>query len=109
MILEKILAAKRAEVEAGKASLPPDELERTLRDALPVRDFAAALQRKAGDPIKLIAEFKRASPSKGIIRSDIAPEDVAAQYETAGAAAMSVLTDGPFFSGSLDDLLLHTG
>ena len=104
MILERILAAKRAEIEQRKASVSAAELERLVRDAPRSRDFAAAVARGAGDPIRLIAEFKRASPSRGTIRADLAPEDVARGYEAAGASAMSVLTDGPFFSGSLDDL-----
>lgn len=70
----------------------------------PTRDFASALARECGARINLIAEFKRASPSKGPICLDREPEDVAARYEAAGAAAVSVLTDEPFFSGTLDDL-----
>ena len=104
VILDKILATKRSEIEARKAATPAAELRQRARDACPTRDFASALARDRGDPIRLIAEFKRASPSRGAIRLDLAPEDVAAQYEAAGAAALSVLTDGPFFSGSLDDL-----
>lgn len=103
MILDTIVASKRVELARAKANTPLAELRRRLRDAPPARDFAAAVA-AAGGPCRLIAEFKRASPSKGIIRPDLTPADVARAYEAAGAAAISVLTDGPFFSGSLDDL-----
>jgi len=104
MILDRIVSAKRQEIRERKATMPPAVLEREARAAAPARDFASALARTEADPIRLIAEFKRASPSKGAIRGDLGPAEVARQYESAGAAAMSVLTDGPFFSGSLDDL-----
>ncbi len=104
MILERILEAKRAEIRERKASLPAGDLERAAGEAPPPRDFVGALRRVGGDPIRLIAEFKRASPSAGVIRDDIGPAEVARRYETAGAAAVSVLTDGRFFSGSLADL-----
>lgn len=104
MILDKILEAKRAEVAERKVARPMETLEELARTAPPVRDFAGALRRSGTEPIRLIAEFKRASPSRGLIRGDLDPADVARRYQEAGAAAMSVLTDGPFFSGSLDDL-----
>ena len=104
MILKRIVIAKREEIRERKASLPAETLERRIHEAAATRDFAGALRRKPGEPVKLIGEFKRASPSRGTIRDDLGPADVARQYEGAGAAAMSVLTDGPFFSGSLDDL-----
>jgi len=103
-ILERIVTAKRKEIEARKAAVPIWVISQQADAAPATKDFASALARGAGDPIRLIAEFKRASPSKGIIRDDLDPADVARFYEAAGASAMSVLTDGPFFSGSLGDL-----
>lgn len=103
-VLERILAEKRKEIEDRKAAVSLSDLLREVASAPPPMDFAAALTRCAGDPVRLIAEFKRASPSKGMIRGDLDPAAVARLYEEAGAAAMSVLTDGPFFSGTLADL-----
>lgn len=104
MILDRIVRAKRQETVERKALLPPSEIERQVETAPPTRDFASALARQGTQPVRLIAEFKRASPSKGPIRNDLSPAEVARRYEKAGAAAMSVLTDEPFFSGSLEDL-----
>jgi len=104
MILDDILASKRKELAERKAAVPEAELARRASAGPAALDFAAAIARKPTDPIRLIAEFKRASPSKGVIRADLAPADVARRYADAGAAAISVLTDGPFFSGSLEDL-----
>lgn len=92
-ILERILAAKRAEVEAGKKRAPTI----TLDGAPPVRDFVGALRAKRP---AVIAEIKRASPSKGLLRKDFSPAAIAKSYEKAGAACMSVLTDAEFFQGS---------
>jgi indole-3-glycerol phosphate synthase len=92
-ILERILAAKRAEVEAAKKRAPTI----TLDDAPPVRDFVGALRAKRP---AVIAEIKRASPSKGLLRKDFSPAAIAKSYERAGAACMSVLTDKEFFQGS---------
>jgi indole-3-glycerol phosphate synthase len=101
-ILDKIVATKRQEIERAKCAQPESELRAALADAPPVRDFFAAL---AGEgPIKLIAEVKKASPSAGIIRADFDPVAIAATYETHGAAGISVLTDVPYFQGSLEDL-----
>jgi indole-3-glycerol phosphate synthase len=92
--LEPILASTRAELERRRGqALPPRDGE--------VRDFIAALQ---GPGLALIAEHKRSSPSAGPIRDDLALEDVVAAYARGGAAALSVLTEGPSFGGSLDDL-----
>lgn len=101
-ILDKIVAAKRLEIEQAKAALPEAELRPRLKDAPPVRDFFAQLA-KAG-PIKLIAEVKKASPSKGVIRADFRPVEIAQTYEQHGASCLSVLTDVQFFQGSLDYL-----
>lgn len=91
-ILQKIVAHKRREVEARKAARPVVSLD----GAPPLRDFAAALR---GDTVRLIAEVKQASPSKGIIQSDFDPVSVARTYAENGAAAISVLTDEEFFKG----------
>lgn len=104
VILDKILTAKREEVARLKQERPVEQMADLARRVAPTRDFAAAIRRGADGAIRLIAEFKRASPSKGVIRPDLPPADVARQYAAGGASAMSVLTDGPFFSGRLDDL-----
>jgi indole-3-glycerol phosphate synthase len=101
-ILDEIVAAKRDEVEAAKQRRPERELRSAIAGAPPVRDFLAPLA--AGGPIKLIAEIKKASPSKGVIRADFQPLDIAQTYERNGAACLSVLTDQRFFHGSLDIL-----
>jgi indole-3-glycerol phosphate synthase len=100
-VLDEILAAKRAEV----AALAPRaaELERAAAAAPPARDFAGALRRSDGS-LAVIAEIKRRSPSKGELAPDLDPAVTAKAYEAGGAAALSVLTDGPYFGGSLDDL-----
>jgi indole-3-glycerol phosphate synthase len=101
-ILDKIVASKRREIEECKARQSVADLERALASAPPVRDFFAAL---AGPgPIRLIAEVKKASPSKGLIRADFDPVESALTYERHGAACISVLTDTPFFQGSLEHL-----
>jgi indole-3-glycerol phosphate synthase len=102
-VLREIVDHKRIEVDRAKSALPAAELERRRADAPPVRGFAAALA--ARGPLALIAEVKRASPSAGLIRSDIDPVVIAADYERFGAACLSVLTDQKFFQGSLDDLI----
>src|SRR5438445_2853813 len=101
-ILQTIVAAKRREIEQRRAARPERELERRLADAPPVRDFHAAL---AGGPgVRLIAEVKKASPSAGVLRADFDPVAIARTYAAAGAAAISVLTDAPFFQGELAHL-----
>ncbi|MBS0209106.1 MAG: indole-3-glycerol phosphate synthase TrpC [Planctomycetes bacterium] len=101
-ILDKIVASKREEIAAAKRSTPLAAVERQLADAPPVRNFFAALA--AGGPIRLIAEVKKASPSKGVIRADFKPVAIAREYAAHGASCISVLTDGPYFQGQLDDL-----
>ena len=101
-ILEKITDRKRKEVAIQRDRVPTAAIEGRLAVAPPVRDFFAALSEPEG--IQLIAEFKRKSPSAGDIRPGAAVQDVARGYEAAGAAALSILTDGWGFGGSLIDL-----
>lgn len=98
-ILDKIVATKRTEIERAKSAVPPAELRARVNDAPPVRDFLAPL--KPPGPIKLIAEVKQASPSKGVIRADFDPVAIAQTYEAHGASCLSVLTDESYFQGSL--------
>jgi indole-3-glycerol phosphate synthase len=102
-ILGKIVASKRREIEQRRGSVAERELERRLGEAGPVRDFRAALA--AGPGVRLIAEVKKASPSAGILRADFDPVAIARAYLAGGAAALSVLTDEPFFQGKLADLV----
>jgi indole-3-glycerol phosphate synthase len=101
-ILDRIVAGKRTEIQAAQAAVPAAQLRRALCTAPPVRDFFAALAGPA--PIRLIAEVKKASPSRGVIRADFEPVAIARTYERHGAACLSVLTDAPFFQGSLEYL-----
>src|ERR1035441_3009947 len=103
--LDKILATTRATVAAAKASVPVTELERLAALHQP-RGWAAALRRKAATGPSVIAEIKKASPSKGLIRADFDGSWLAQRYYAGGAAALSVLTDEPFFQGSLRNLEL---
>jgi indole-3-glycerol phosphate synthase len=100
-ILDKILAVKRDEIAAAKARRPLAEVEAAAAAAGPVRGLANALRRPAGEPVRVLAEIKRASPSAGAIRAGAEPAAIAAEYAEAGAAAISVLTDREFFDGDL--------
>jgi indole-3-glycerol phosphate synthase len=102
--LDEILAAKRAWVADCATRVSLAEYRARCRDLPPCRPFAAALRRPSGAAIRFIAEFKRHSPSRGDIRPDATPAEVARLYHAGGAAAISVLTDGPFFKGDLAHL-----
>lgn len=102
-ILEKIVWHKEKEVEQRRERLPLIELQQKVRDLPPTRDFIAALRQAKTQPA-LIAEVKKASPSKGVICENFDPVAIAQSYETGGAACISVLTDAEFFQGSFDYL-----
>jgi indole-3-glycerol phosphate synthase len=104
-ILEKILATKREEIAAAQSRTPLAEMRAQAEAAPAPRDFVGALRAKldAGRPA-VIAEIKKASPSKGVIRPDFRPADIAASYAQGGAACLSVLTDAQYFQGSADYL-----
>jgi len=97
MMLDRIVEVKREEVAAAKRQRPVAELQARAAEAPPVRNWAAALRQPGR--VSLIAEVKKASPSKGVLRADFDPVEIARTYEANGAAALSVLTDATFFQG----------
>src|SRR5215469_2886026 len=97
-VLDRILEARRAEVDHRKRVLPETALKYGVKAATPLRDFLAGLSR---DGLNVLAELKPASPSRGVIRDPFDPVELARSMESAGAAALSVLTEGEFFGGSL--------
>src|SRR5213596_1745130 len=101
-MIEELVESGRAGVEKRRAEVPLEELEGRLADRPEQRPFGEALVRPG---LSLIAEFKRRSPSAGEIRAGVTPAEIAQAYEQGGAAALSVLTDGPHFGGSIQDLV----
>jgi len=101
MILEQIVADSLGELEARKGSFPLEELKKRALQQTPPLDFASALR---GDGIRLITEVKKASPSKGVIRHNFNPVEIAQTYADNGASAISVLTETKYFQGSLNYL-----
>ncbi len=102
--LDEICASKRIEVAERRGLATVDDLDRLARDQSAPRGFRAALEAKARDGFALIAEIKKASPSKGLIRADFRPAEHAVAYQRGGAACLSVLTDAPYFQGHEDYL-----
>ena len=100
-VLDRILEARRAEVDHRKRVLPETALKYGVKAATPLRNFSAALE---SDGLSVIAELKPASPSRGVIRDPFDPVPLAQSLEFAGATALSVLTEGEFFRGSLKNL-----
>jgi indole-3-glycerol phosphate synthase len=100
-VLDRILEARRTEVEHRKKALPLTALKYGVKAATPLRDFSASLSKPG---LNVIAELKPASPSRGVIRDPFDPSELARSLESAGAAALSVLTEGEFFGGSLKNL-----
>jgi indole-3-glycerol phosphate synthase len=105
-ILARILQVKAQEISAAAGALPLAEIRARAADAGPVRDFAGAMRARvdAGQPA-VIAEIKKASPSRGLLRDPFVPAQIAASYQRHGAACLSVLTDRSFFQGAADDLV----
>jgi len=101
MFLDKIIAEKREELEQRQKTIPLPELEAVIKEKPSPLDMAAALR---GDSLCLIAEVKRASPSKGVLSPNLDPVRLAETYARCGAAAISVLTEGHYFGGSGEDL-----
>lgn len=100
-ILKKILARKSEEISERKPKMPEQELKHRADDCEPTRDFSVTIEKTIGEgKAAIIAEIKKASPSKGIICEDFNPETIAQSYENSGASCLSILTDIDFFQGS---------
>lgn len=104
MILDKILATKKTEVAAAQQAVSVETLKKQCSDASATRGFAAKLRQTSATGTAIIAEVKKGSPSKGIIRADFDPVAIAHSYERGGASCLSVLTDEQYFYGSLEYL-----
>lgn len=103
--LDEIVARTRETIAVNKEATPLELLREQVADAPPPRNFFSAVVNGHGPGgTNVIAEFKRRSPSAGVIREDVDPVDIASRYENAGAVAISCLTDGPYFGGSMEDL-----
>src|SRR5437016_2249633 len=108
--LAEIVSKKRERVAAATLTTPREAIERLAREARePARPHRLREALNSDQRINIIAEFKRRSPSKGIIRADANPKSIVAQYERAGAAAISILTEQDYFAGSMDDLQVARG
>lgn len=104
-ILQRILEVKRREIAQARLRTPLSTLASASRAAPEPRDFAAALRSRIANGLPaVIAEIKKASPSRGVLRRDFAPASIARDYALHGAACLSVLTDGQFFEGSIEDM-----
>lgn len=100
-VLSTIITARRRRIEQMRASIPLDGLRQQAESRADFRDFAAAI---SGEGLSVIAELKQASPSRGLLRSDFRPREIAESYQQAGASAISILTEEEFFQGSIDHL-----
>lgn len=101
-ILEEIVAARKRRVNEARARVPLAVLKEAIEPSRVFRDFAGAI---SGPGIQVIAEMKQSSPSRGVLRNDYRPREIAQAYEAGGAAALSVVTEEDFFRGSLTDLI----
>ena len=103
-ILHEIISRKKEELEETKSGMPLSELKSRIRDMDSTKDFRGAISRKPGSSVKLIAELKKASPSKGLIREDFSLSRIVSVYDKKDGAAISVLTEGHYFQGTLNHL-----
>ena len=102
--LETIINQKRTPLEAAKKHISLADMQAMAHEIRPRNDFKDAITRKQNEHVKVIAEIKRASPSKGIIADNVDPKKVAGDYKNGGASAISILTENNFFKGSIEDL-----